>query len=106
MNDPLVPTLMIVAGLAMLAVLFRLGDLRKRHEPLHRLDDVAALLDDARSRIRGGEEFSARTARDLRRGMESLADVLERFAPPETPPPRRSAGRLAAFLSHLRAVRR
>ena len=86
MNDPLFPALIIVTGLALLAVLFRLGDLRKRQEPLHRIDDVVDLLEDTRKRIRSGEEVSPETAHDLRRRITLLEDVLERFTPPERYP--------------------
>jgi hypothetical protein len=73
---PLAPVVMIVAGLAVLAVLFRSADLRGKRGPSQRLDQVTEMLEQVQQRVRDGETIPPQIAVELRKATALLADTL------------------------------
>ena len=77
MQLPIVfPVVLIVGGPVLLAILWRLADLRGLREPSSSFDDLASTLDHVRERVNGGEKIAPIDAQRLRAALKSLNEAL------------------------------
>jgi hypothetical protein len=72
---PLVPVVIIIAGLAALLVTTR-AYRRSTPTTLQRLDDLPAVLQQARLRLGRGETFSQSAAVEARDALDALSSAL------------------------------